>query len=164
MQGIGGSTPERQRPNSGKLTHSQSFMAIPKDKESLDDEIIQLKKQLHAEKADKLLLKTEFNRLREFVGKIRKERMSEARKAPNSRKSKNSDLGDVMPVAAGNTSVVSDQDDQNTKLRLRITKMQSRLGELKEEINDKDDILAKYKGKTTSEVEYSAKLRKDLLE
>lgn len=42
-----------------------------------------LKTKLNEEKADKALLKTEFNRLREFVGKVKKERMRDARMAPN---------------------------------------------------------------------------------
>jgi chromosome segregation ATPase len=76
-------TDAKQRPRSGNLSsQSINFMTIPKDKESLDDEIRALKTTLNEERADKTLLKTEFNRLREFVGKVKKERMSEARRVP----------------------------------------------------------------------------------
>jgi len=50
---------------------TQSFLVIPKDKESLEEQIRHLKTELNKEKADKSLLKTEFNRLREFLGKIK---------------------------------------------------------------------------------------------
>jgi regulator of replication initiation timing len=154
----------KQRPRSGNLTQSQSFLAIPKDKEELDDEIRMLKKQLHAEKADKALLKTEFNRLREFLGKIKKERMSEARKAPGSRKlSKNADLSDVANNA-GDVTVVGDKEEQNTALRLKIKKFKTKIDELKEQLEEREEQISKFKSKTTNEVEYSAKLRKDLLE
>lgn len=164
MQNIPGMTPLKQRPRSGNLTQAQSFLAIPKDKEALDDEIRLLKKQLHAEKADKALLKTEFNRLREFLGKIKKERMSEARKAPGSRKiSKNADLSDVTNNA-GETTVVGDKEEQNIALRIKISKLKAKIDDLKDQLNERDDRISKFKSKTTSEVEYSAKLRKDLLE
>lgn len=83
----------KQRPRSGHLlSQSQSFLAIPKDKEALDNEIRMLKTKLNEEKADKALLKTEFNRLREFVGKVKKERMRDARMAPSKKAYKSTQI------------------------------------------------------------------------
>lgn len=73
----------RPRPKSSH--HSHSFLAIPKDKESLEEQIRHLKLELNEEKTDKKLLQTEFNRLREFLGKIKKDRMAEGRKHKNER-------------------------------------------------------------------------------
>lgn len=162
---------DQPRPRSGHLAQSQTFLAIPKDKEQLDEEIISLKKQLNDERADKALLKTEFNRLREFLGKLKIERMQAAKRKPSIKKNpKNADLNEVLAAEgvapANNTSTItsSENPDDPTKYRLKITSLKSKISDLNSKINDLTDQISKFKSKTSEEVEYSAKLRKDLLE
>lgn len=162
---------KKERPRSGHhLSHSNSFLAIPKDKERLEEEIRDLKLELHKEKEDKSKLKTEFNRLREFLGTIKKERMKEARRAPADRKGTNSDLKGILEEnnLEKEASMVSekpkvDHEEQNTKLRLKMKKLKNEISQLSEKIQKQDEIILKHKSKTSDEVEYSAKLRKDIL-
>ncbi|CAI2386601.1 unnamed protein product [Moneuplotes crassus] len=159
-----------QRPKSGHhLSQSTSFLAIPKDKERLEEEIRHLKCELNQEKTDKTLLKTEFNRLREFLGKIKKERMSEARRNPPPKKvskTKNLDLDEILSESdscKNNGTGVTPQEDKATKLRLQITKLQTRITDLKAQLSGKDEIIGKLKSKSINEVEMSTRLRKSLL-
>ena len=64
-----------------------------------------------------------------------------------------------------NASVISERakEDQNTKLRLKIKKLQCKILEQSQKIENKDEIINKFKSKTRDEVEMSAKLRKELL-
>lgn len=55
------------------------------------------------------------------------------------------------------------KDDQNTKLRLQIKKLQLKVTQLNEKFEEQTEIISKHKSKAFEEVEYSAKLRKDLL-
>lgn len=78
----------------------------------------------------------------------------------------NSDLNDVMEKTDDNASVhdpTLSKEDQNTKLRLKIKKLQSKMTNLTEKIEEQSEIISKHKSKAFEEVEYSAKLRKDLL-
>lgn len=95
--------------------------------------------------------------------------MAQARRTPaRSFNHKNSDLGDVMdttdPLAADQNSINQTSDYQVTQLRLKMKKLKAKIAELKTQNDQKDEIIAKHKSKGSDEIEYSAKLRKDLLE
>ena len=162
-------------------------MTIPKDKESLDEQISSLKKELNYEKRDKALLKAEFNKLREFLGKIKKDKINEgnfcmfllnlneikvlkkmfylARKIPERPKTaskKNSDLSGV--IEGNNTSIVDKQNEgDSSKHRLKIQQLKEKIEEIEKLNKAQEDQIAKLKSKGLGETEYSSKLRKDLL-